>query len=207
MNHKDRFFTALNLEEPDYVPITDLGLDPPIVQEILQKEVESGLTFGDNILSLIGGSQTWESSINYKLALIEACRKLDFDAVPALSDYSLTTKEYKPKFIDDQRFIDQWGRIMQPSKEGKTTYLVGGTVNTPENLSDYEPPNAFDPDIIEMMERILKPLRNEDIVIMAQCHSGWHLAFGVRGGIDKIVIDFYRNPRFARKLIEKISKA
>ena len=77
MNHKDRFFTALELEEPDYVPITDLGLDPPIVQEILQKELESGLTFGDNILSLIGGSQTWANSINYKLALIEACRKLD----------------------------------------------------------------------------------------------------------------------------------
>jgi uroporphyrinogen decarboxylase len=208
MNHRDRFFTALELKEPDLVPITDLGLDPPIVEAILEKEMGFGLTkFGKDIISLAGGSETWESSINYKIAVIEACKKLDFDAVPALSDYSLTTKRYRPKPIDDKKFIDQWGRVMQTSIEGKTTYFVGGTVNTPEDLENYEPPDAFDPDIIEMMERILKPIKGKDFAIMAQCHSGWHLAFQVRGGIDKIAIDFYKNPIFAKKLMGKIATA
>jgi uroporphyrinogen decarboxylase len=42
---------------------------------------------------------------------------------------------------------------------------------------------------------------------MGQVHSGWHLAFQVRGGIDKLLIDFYKNPKFARKLMDKIGKA
>ena len=38
MLHKERFFTALDLREPDFVPITDLGLDPPIVEAITGKK-------------------------------------------------------------------------------------------------------------------------------------------------------------------------
>jgi uroporphyrinogen decarboxylase len=170
--------------------------------------MEFGLTkFGKDVVSLAGGSETWDSSINYKLAMIEACNKLDFDAVPALSDYSLTTKSYKPEFIEDKKFVDQWGRIMQTSIEGKTTYFMDGTIKTPDDLDSYEPPNAFHPDTYEMMEKILKPIKGEDIVIMGQCHSGWHLAFQIRGGIDKMAIDFYRNPRFARKLVDKVAQA
>jgi uroporphyrinogen decarboxylase len=171
------------------------------VEAILQKKVSEG------VMTMAGGSDSWESSINYRLSLIEACRKLDFDAVSALSDYSLTTKKYKPKYLDDKRYIDHWGRIMQTSKEAKSTYFVGGTVNSPKDLDAYEPPDAFEPDIIDMMGKILKQAKGSDIVTMAQCHSGWHMAFQVRGGIDKIVIDFYRNPSFARKLVDKIAKA
>lgn len=208
MNHRERFFRALELKKPDLVPITDLGLDPPIVEAILQKKMGFGLTkFGKDVLSFTGGSTTWQSAIDYRLAMTEACRKLDFDAITALSDYSLATKAYKPKFIDENKFIDQWGRIMQTSIQGKTTYFVGGTVNTPEDLEDYEAPDAFDPDIIEMMERVLKPVKGGDAAIGAQCHSGWHLAFQVRGGIDKIAVDFYRNPSFARRLMDKVAKA
>jgi uroporphyrinogen decarboxylase len=58
-----------------------------------------------------------------------------------------------------------------------------------------------------MMDTILRTTRKSDVAMIGQCHSGWHLAFQVRGGIDKIVIDFYRNPIFARGLIEKLAKA
>ncbi len=208
MVHRERFFAALDLKEPDCVPITDLALDPPIVEGILRKEAGFGSTeFGGDIVSFTGGSESWESSIGYRVAMIEACIKLDFDAVPALSDYSLATKGYKPNFVDDERFVDQWGRIMQTSVEGKTTYLVGGTLNTPEDLDGWEPPDAYDPDIIEMMEKTLKPVKGRDIVVLAQCHSGWHMAFQVRGGIDKIAVDLYRNPSFARRLFDKVAEA
>ncbi|MBC7091353.1 MAG: hypothetical protein H5T50_05525 [Nitrososphaeria archaeon] len=201
MNHRERFFKALELKEPDYVPITDLALDPPIVDAVLGRKVSSA------VLTMAGGSDSWYSSINYRISLVEACKKLDFDAASALSDYSLTTKDYSPKYIDSKRYIDHWGRIMQTSEEAKSTYFVGGTVNSPEDLEVYEPPNPFHPDIIEMIDTIMKNVRGQDIVTMGQVHSGWHMAFQVRGGIDKISIDFYRNPTFARKLIDKIAKA
>jgi uroporphyrinogen-III decarboxylase len=200
MNHRERFFTALELKEPDFVPITDLALDPPIVEAVLGKKLDR------TVLTMAGGSNSWQSSIDYRLSLFEACKKLDFDAVAALSDYSLTTKDYKPKYIDEKRYIDHWGRIMQTNKESKTTYFVGGIVNSPEDLDKYEPPDPFHPDVIEMMQKTIKRIKGEDIVIMAQCHSGWHMAFQVRGGVDKLSIDFYKNPSFAHKLFDKISK-
>ena len=39
MSHRERFFTALDLNEPDMVPVTDLGLDPPIVEAITGKSL------------------------------------------------------------------------------------------------------------------------------------------------------------------------
>ncbi len=201
MNHRERFFKALELEEPDLVPITDLALDPPIVDTVLRRKVSG------TVLTMAGGSDSWENSLNYRLALVEACEKLDFDAVPALSDYSLTTRDYRPKYLDGKRYVDHWGRIMQTSREAKTTYFVGGIVNSPGDLESYEPPDPFHPDVVEMVDRIMRRIRDRDIAVIAQCHSGWHMAFQVRGGIDKISIDLYRNPRFARKLMEKIVEA
>ena len=203
LNHRDRFFTAIDLKEPDYVPITDLGLDPPVVTEVLRGEKYTSSTTTSRITT----HRPWESEIEKRLAMIEACRKLDFDAVPAMSDYIAVTKSYTPKFIDRNKFIDQWGRVMQVSIEGKTTYFVDGTVKTSHDLDNYDPPDAFHPDIIEMMEKILKPTKTHDVAVMGQCHSGWHLAFQVRGGIDKLSIDLYRNQGFAKKLFDKIGLA
>ncbi len=201
MNHRERFFKALDLQEPDCVPITDLALDPPIVESILGKPIFQ------SVFTMAGGSTSWEQSIRYRLALVEACKKLDFDAVCAISDYSLTTRDYRPRYIDENRYIDHWGRIMQASPKSRTTFFVGGVVNAPEDLESYEPPDAFHPDIYEMMERIMKKIRGEDLAIIGQCHSGWHFAFQVRGGIDKILLDFYLNPSFAKKLLDKIARA
>ncbi|MEM0111491.1 MAG: hypothetical protein QXK90_01855, partial [Candidatus Parvarchaeota archaeon] len=97
MNHRERFFKALELEEPDCVPITDLALDPPIVEQVLGKPITSG------VYTMAGGSSSWSQSINYRLSLVDACIKLDFDASVALSDYSLTTKDYKPKYVDGHK--------------------------------------------------------------------------------------------------------
>ena len=201
MNHRDRFFTALDLREPDYVPITDLGLDPPIVKGILRE------TPGHPLREKDPAGSAWESFLERRLAMVEACVRLGFDAAPVMSDYDAITRNYKPRFIDTERYVDQWGRIMQESAEGKTTYFVGGTVNTPDDLEKYSPPDAFNPDIRDLIEKIVRATRDRDVAMLGECHSGWHLGFQVRGGIDKIVIDFYRNPAFARGLLEKLSKA
>ncbi|MEM2849287.1 MAG: uroporphyrinogen decarboxylase family protein [Candidatus Bathyarchaeia archaeon] len=189
------------MEEPDLVPIMDLALDPPIVDAVLKRKVSS------TVLTMAGGSDSWENSLNYRLAFVEACEKLGFDAVPALSDYSLTTRDYRPRYLNDKKYVDHWGRIMQTSREAKTTYFVGGIVNSPKDLESYEPPDPFHPDVVEMADRIMRRVKDRDIAVIAQCHSGWHMAFQVRGGIDKISIDLYRNPYFARKLMDKIAVA
>jgi len=192
--------TAVDLGEPDLVPITDLGLDPPIVEAIVGREI------GGPGLSLIGGA-AWETSLNNRILLSEACLKLDFDAVPAVSDYTLSSKRYKPKPLLGRRFIDEWGRIMEPRDETKTTWWVGGTVETEEDMENYTPPDPEEEGRFELVEKVVKTLKGKDAVIMGQAHSGWHMAFQVRGGIDRLLIDMYRRCELAHKFIDKIAKA
>jgi len=96
---------------------------------------------------------------------------------------------------------------MATNPSTKTTFFVGGVVDGPEALESYEPPNAFHPDIYEMMEHIMRKVRGMDLAVIGQCHSGWHFAFQVRGGIDKILLDLRFRPSFAEKLLSIIAKA
>jgi len=128
--------------------------------------------------------------------MCKACLKLGFDGVPAISDYALCSKRYKPRFISETRFIDEWGRILDSRPETKTTWWVGGTVETDEDMKNYVPPEPDAEGIYEMIERVLKPLRTEDVAVLCQGHAGWHMAFQVRGGIDKLLIDINVGFRF-----------
>ncbi|HDO42331.1 MAG TPA: hypothetical protein ENH03_05470 [Candidatus Bathyarchaeota archaeon] len=146
MLHKERFFTALDLREPDFVPITDLGLDPPIVEAITGKKL------GGFSLIKASGKDPWSISLHNRIALSEACLKLDFDAVPAVSDYTLCSRKYRPKLLSDGRFIDEWGRILEPRADTKTTWWVGGTVETEEDMENYVPPDPEEEGRAEMVE-------------------------------------------------------
>lgn len=198
--HRERFFTAIELREPDIVPVTDLGLDPPII-EAITGERSGGF-------SLIAGSEKnpWEASVRNRIALSKACLKLGFDAVPATSDYALCSRRYKPRFLSKTRFIDEWGRILDSRQETKTTWWVSGTVETEEDMENYVPPDPEAEGMSEMVEHVMKPLKNQDVAVLCQGHSGWHMAFQVRGGIDKLLLDMYRRPNLAHKFIGKIAE-
>jgi len=200
MSRRERFFTAVDLKQPDMVPITDLGLDPPIIEAIMGKKLGG--------YSLIAGSAAnpWEASVKNRIAMCEACLKLGFDAIPAISDYSLCSKAYRPKFISKTRFIDEWGRVLDSRGDTKTTWWVGGIVNTEDGMKNYIPPDPEAEGMYEMVERVVKTVNDKDAAVMCQGHAGWHMAFQVRGGIDKFIIDMYRRPMIARRFLEKIAE-
>ncbi|MEM2112059.1 MAG: uroporphyrinogen decarboxylase family protein, partial [Candidatus Bathyarchaeia archaeon] len=200
-SHRKRFLTAIDLKEPDMVPITDLGLDPPVVEAIIGKKLGG--------FSLVAGSgkDPWAVSVRSRIAVSEACLKLGFDAVPAISDYSMCSKNYKPKMISENRFIDEWGRLMESRADTKTTWWISGVVETEDAMNSYEPPDPEREGLFEMVEQVVKPLKDKDAVIIGQGHGGWHMAFQVRGGIDKLLIDMYMRPKITLRFMEKIAKA
>ena len=200
MSRRERFFAAVDLKQPDTVPITDLGLDPPIIEAIT----------GENLggFSLIAGSggNPWAASVQSRIALGKACLKLGFDGVPAISDYALCSRDYKPRFLGATRFIDEWGRILDSRRDTKTTWWVGGTVETEEDMENYVPPDPEAEGMYEMAEKSINSLKDKDIAIVCQGHAGWHMAFQVRGGIDKLIIDMYRKFKAARKFMDMIAE-
>jgi len=189
--------TAIDLRKPDMVPITDLALDPPIIEEIAGICLEG--------FSFVGGShgeKAWENSKKEVSALIKACRKLDFDAVN-IEDYVLPSQNYSPKFIDKTTFIDEWGKILKTRSDTKTTWWFGGTINTPEDLEGWQPPDPSAPGRMELLEHAIREVKGE-MAVMGYVHIAFQFAWQVRGGLEKFIKDLYLNPTFARKLLDKV---
>lgn len=137
--------------------------------------------------------------------MAEACLKLGFDAVPAISDYSLSSRQKRIGPTSTNRTIDEWGRILESRSDTKTTWWVEGSLKTPDDVERYIPPNPEEGERSEMIERVVKPLRAEDAAILGQGHSGWHMAFQVRG-LEQLIIDMYREPARTRTFMGKITK-
>lgn len=198
-SHRKRIFAAMDLEEPDAVPITDLGIDPPIVEEITGIKAR-GLSIQ---ASSAMGADAWETGMKKVMAMVEAYKRLDFDAV-VVHDYSLCCRDYVPKSLDENTFIDEWGRVMKSRGDTRTTWWVDGTVKTPEDLGRYAPPDPNASGRMEILEAVVKEV-GEEMAVIGMGHTCFMFSWEVRGGIDKLLIDLYRNPRFARKLTEKVA--
>jgi uroporphyrinogen decarboxylase len=183
------------------VPITDLEMDPPIVEALSGEK-----TYDFSIEGFSAGQvEVREICTKNMLAMARAYRKLGLDAV-IVSDESIYRRNFVPQFLDEHTFIDEWGRVMMTRSDTKTTWWVDGTVKNSEDLENYEPPDANAPGRMEVFEAVIKEV-GEDMVVGAGGHTGFSLAWRIRGGIDKYIVDVYTNPSFARKLMDKVAKA
>ena len=58
-----------------------------------------------------------------------------------------------------------------------------------------------------MVKKLVNSLKGKDVAITGLAHSGWSMAFQVRGGIEKLLIDMYKRPNLVKVLLDKIVKA
>ncbi len=197
VTHKERYLRAINLEIPDMVPVDGtldiihakkiLGKSPMSISIFLSKNQKNDIDMND------------VAKHNQKM-LNEAAIKFDFDSLLVL-DWSIYPRGFRPQFIDGRTFIDHTGRIFRSKPEVNTTYWVDGTIKSQEDLDDLELPKIDELDF-GILEETLDKAKDEYPVIVFS-HSSATLPFEIRGGIDKLVFDIYRQPDFARKLIEK----
>jgi len=200
VTHKERYMKAVNLEVPDMVPV-DGTLDLIHAHRILGKPPMSSMIFlskkyDDKI------DMNYVAKHNQKL-LNEAAIELDFDSL-SVYDWSIYPKGFKPKFIDDRTYIDHIGRIFRSKPEVSTTYWVDGIIKSLKDLENFEFPE-IDELNFDIVEETLAQAKDEYPVIVFS-HAVATLPFEIRGGIDKLVYDLFRQPDFAKELIEKAFK-
>jgi len=190
---------AVHLEVPDTVPVDGTNLDLVHAQRILGKTPMSiSILLSQPDRSDIDMNQI----IRHNQRLInEAAMKLDFDSL-MVNDWHLYPENFRPTFISNDSYVDYLGRIFRIKSDVRTTYWVDGVVKSPEDLDKLEFP---DPDELNfgMVEDTVAQAKDEYPVV-AMCHSVVTAPFQIRGGIDKLIFDVYRQPDFARKLIEKV---
>lgn len=197
ITHKERYLKAINLEVPDMIPV-DGTLDIIHAKRILGKEpMSTSIFLSQNNKDEIDMNVV--AKHNQKL-LNEAAMKLDFDSINVY-DWSIYPKGFKPRFIDDRTYVDHIGRIFKSKPEVNTTYWVDGIIKSSTDLDNFEFPKDEELDF-GILEETLAEAKDEYPVIVFS-HASVTLPFEIRGGIDKLVYDIYREPDFARKLIDK----
>ena len=207
MTHKERYLTAINHEEPDMVPVDVSFLDMIHVERITGKKAfATGGGGGGGGIALTGEEMEVdlnEGMMRNQRLFNEAIRKLGLDAL-MVSDYWLYPPGYSHKYLDENTYVDQWGKIYQVRADVKTTYWIGGIIKTPEDLDEYQPP---DPDELcyDIVDFTVKEAGDEYPVV-AWCHAGSMFPYLVRGGIDKLALDVYMDPSFAKRLIKVIAE-
>jgi uroporphyrinogen decarboxylase len=196
---RDRVLKAAELKVPDMVPVTDLGIEPPLIEAV------TGIRLGSlsTQSTTVAGEDSWQNALRTVIALMDTYSMLGFDAA-FFNDYSLVAKTTKSRFINESIFIDEWGRILKNDYKTKTTWWYGGTIRSEEDLDKMQLPSAYDEGRFEIAESAVKRVK-KDLAVGAAIHTGFTLAWEVRGGIDKFIIDIYRKPAFARKLLNKFS--
>lgn len=183
------------------VPITDLDVDGSIVEKVTGVKMSGG----GQQSPTIGEEASWQIVLRNIDAVIDAHRKLDFDAF-LLTDYRMVRKRYKPKFLDKETFIDEWGRLMRVRKDTGIAWYIGGTINTEEELEAFTPPDIHEPRREEILIHAVKNA-GKDMAIGGEVQTGFVISWEARGGLDKLIIDMRRNPAFARKVMKKFADA
>jgi len=200
-SHRDRFLAVLQHKIPDMVPITDLDIDGSIIEKVTGVKMSGG----GQQSPTIGDEVSWQTVLRNIDAVIDAHRKLDFDAF-LLTDYRMVRKGFKPKFIDHETFVDEWGRKMRVRKDTAITWYSGGTISTEEDLEAFAPPDVCEPGREEILVHAIKNA-GKDMAIGGEVQTGFVISWEARGGLDKLIIDMRRNPTFARKVVKKFADA
>jgi len=196
---------AISLEQPKMVPITDLTIEPRIV-EALTGERTYGYWYGGYRSGGAGEAlDAREVSRRNMKAMVRCYRKLGFDAVN-ISDYVLHGKGFNPKFLDAQTYRDHWGRIYRVRDDTRTSWWIDGVVRSPEDLDLWEPPDPYAPGRMALLEEMVKSV-GEEMVVVGFGHGAFQTAWQIRGGMDKLLRDIYAAPGFAKKLIQKVGDA
>jgi uroporphyrinogen decarboxylase len=147
----------------------------------------------------------WESSKQNLLHLIEACNVLGFDAA-IIHGYNLLSYDSMPKTIDRDKIIDEWGRVEKVRADTGTTWWVGGTVKTSEDLDNYEPPDPSAPGRYEMLQQAVQKI-DRDTAVIGCFPIGSVITWEVIGGIDRLILALHTNRNFVTKLRDKIHSA
>ena len=183
MNPRNRVLAALDLEEPDRVPIGEIGYDLKSISSVLGIPLDEGAA---NHIRAV------EKEIKILSRFIEA---LDLDVVPVSP--SLPEGGPKIKRIDEDTWIDEWGAKYR-YRNGISWY-VGPGLKDPSEIEKLEPPDPNAPGMMDGPEILVKKFKGKRA--LAGIIPGPKMPYLARG-IDGYNIDLFRRPSLAKKFMD-----
>jgi len=187
MNSRDRVLAALNLEEPDRVPIGEIGYDLQSISSVLGIPINKGTTDRRRLI---------EREVKILSRFIEA---LDLDVVPVSP--SSPEGGHKIRKIDEETWIDEWGAKYR-YRDGISWY-IGPGLDDPDDIEEMEPPDPDAPGMMDGPEILVKRFRGKKA--LAGMIPGPKMPYLARG-IDGYNIDLFRRPSLAKKFMDMATR-
>jgi uroporphyrinogen decarboxylase len=184
MNGKERMQTALSLGIPDRVPHWELAYNESSILGIARYFTDD-LPEVDFIQRM-----TLEDKIRLFDAVLLVVKELDVDGL-TLRPFSETT------FIDDIRFIDDWGVTFQLDEAGEAVVL-DGPITDEADLNRYKPPKIKTSDLLALAYASEKMGNERAIVLSLQCP--FRRSWNMMGGMTNLLMAYIQNPTLVHKL-------
>ncbi len=186
INSKTRFLTALNHEEPDRVPLFELGIDSvPILKKYGRKKYESKL---------------WNRT---KVQLYKNMH-MDCSVIPvAMYPHSITPEKYIDEFGRQFKYL----RIQSGDQFVKVAYYERGCFDTENPEASYEDWERPDPD------NVARVIAYKDAIRAAK--DKIYLIPGITGFVEKSWEPFsfhvftkllYKNPQFIERVARDLGE-
>ncbi len=187
MNSSERVLAALNLEEPDRVPIGEIGYDLGSISSILKTPIDRGIS---------NRKRAVEREVRILSRFIKS---LDLDVVPV----SPSPPEGGPKIkrIDEETWIDEWGAKYR-YRDGISWY-IGPGLDDPSDIEEIEPPDPNAPGMMDGPEILVERFKGKRA--LAGMIPGPKMPYLARG-IDGYNIDLFRRPSLAKKFMDMATR-
>jgi len=176
MNHRDRVFAAINFEGPDRVPL-DSWFTRPFFRRLCKRFM-----------------------VNND---IELRRKLGLDLVETLQIH-VTESTFRKKVFPDNTYIDEFGTKWR-IHEYVDFIPIHHPIQSYEDLDDFIFP---DPDAswrFDIFYETVEKYGDEFFIPGGIGFTLFERAWVLRG-FENFLMDFYRNPDFVEKLLDKITE-
>ena len=183
MKPRERILTAIELREPDRVPLFELAVSKKIIKALTGEDVPAEIL-----------TETTTKMIPQEVfeRVIKAHAQLGLDGIGffALTDASRNIP------LDEDRYIDEWGRIFSRKVRAGTMsdFYIGGYLTTPEKYYSFPRPDPYNRFRIEQYRKAVKAAGDSIYIIPT---AGSIYEYTVRGIGDENVCRYaYTNPKF-----------
>jgi len=185
MTGRERILAALRLEQPDRVPHFELAYNESSIIGIARH-------FTDELPPMKSvADMTPEEMIMIFNALALIIDELDIDGLTA----RVLEQE---EDLGDGCFKDSWGVIYKRNPFG-LAFPMDGPIKSAADLRGFKPPKV-DPDVDLMMLGMVRGRFGDRKAVIFSTHDCFRLSWGLRGGIEHLLIDYIDNPKLAHDL-------
>lgn len=194
MKKRERVIKALEIEEPDTVPITEMDMEVPIMEVIMGESLQVVTSLQTPI---VADRRLERKRTDFK---IECYRRVGFD----LLTIDLSPPEgWKPKENPDGTIVDLWGRTLLLDTEAKAWVPYGTIFNQPEDFEDFEFPDPNATGWTYATDYAKKTI-GEEMALATFMRDPFAHAWEIFTPV-RFVTWMYQRPDFIRRVIEKLA--